>query len=137
MIIEKKVLGMFKDKLEGEIMKILCAPRSKTYAHLLNSDTEKKKAKGTKKCVIKRKIKFDDYTNSLFNNKAILRLQQRFKSDRHTIYTEDVNKIAISSNDDKRLQTHSKVTTYPYGTNTFKVCESELLSIILRIQNKK
>ena len=105
--INKKVLGMFKDELGDKIMKKLWARRSKTYAYLLDNDTEKKKAKGTKKCVIKCKIKFDDYTNSLFNNKAILRLQQRFKSDLHTIYTEDVNKIAIGSNDDKRLQTHN------------------------------
>ena len=44
------------------------------------------------------------------------------------MYTEEVNKIAISSNDDKRLQTSDKVTTYSYGTNAFKVCESEMLN---------
>ena len=43
------------------------------------------------------------------------------------MYTEEVNKIAVSSNDDKRLQTFDGVTTYPYGTNAFKVCESEML----------
>ena len=42
--------------------------------------------------------------------------------------TEEVNKIALSSNDDKRLQTFDRVTTYPYETNAFKVCESEMLS---------
>ena len=39
----------------------------------------------------------------------------------------EVNKIAPSSNDDKRMQTYDKVTTYPYGTNAFKVCENEML----------
>ena len=66
----------------------------------------------------------------MFNNKIILKSQQRFKSDYHNIYTEKINKIALSSNDDKRLQTFDKITTYPYGTNAFKVCESEMLSKI-------
>ena len=66
--------------------------------------------------------------DSLFKNKTMLRSQLKFKSDLHIVYTEEVNKIAISSNDDKRLQTFDKVTTYPYGTNAFKVCESEMLS---------
>ena len=66
----------------------------------------------------------------MFNNKIILKSQQRFKSDYHNVYTEKINKIALSSNDDKRLQTFDKITTYPYGTNAFKVCESEMLSKI-------
>ena len=86
-----------------------------------------KKAKGTKKCVIKHRLKFKDYYDSLFKNKNILRTQQRFRSDHH-VYTEEVNKIALSSNDGKRMQTHNKIITYPYGTNTFKVCESKMLS---------
>ena len=44
------------------------------------------------------------------------------------MYGEEINKIALSHNDDKRLQTFDKITTYPYGTNAFKVCESEMLS---------
>ena len=58
-----------------------------------------------------------------------MRSQQRFKSDYHEVYTEEVNKIALSSNDDKRLQTFDRVTTYPYGTNAFKVCESEMVMV--------
>ena len=72
---------------------------------------------------------FDDYTDSLFKNNIILRLQLRFTSDLHNVYTEEVNKIAISNNDDKRLQTLDKVTTYPYGTNAYKVCESEMMTL--------
>ena len=56
--------------------------------------------------------------------------QQRFKSNHHKVYIEEVNKIALSSNDDKRIQTFDGITTYPYGTNTFKVCESEMLAKI-------
>ena len=56
--------------------------------------------------------------------------QLRFKSDHHNVYTEEVNKIALNSNDDKRLQTFDRVTTYPYGTNAFTVYESEMISKI-------
>ena len=54
--------------------------------------------------------------------------QQRFKSEAHCVYAEEVNKIALSSNDDKKLQTFDRFRTYLYGTNTFKVCKSEMLS---------
>ena len=67
----------------------------------------------------------------LFNDKIILKSQQRFKSDHHNVYTEEINEIAVSSNDDKRLQTSDRIKTYPYGTNAFKVCESEMLEVKL------
>ena len=88
-----------------------------------------KKAKGTKKCVIKRRLMFENYKDYLFNDKIILKSQQRFKSYLHKVYTEEVNKIALSSNDDKRLQTFDKVTTFPYVTNAIKVYESEMLRV--------
>ena len=90
-----------------------------------NSD---KKAKGTKKCLIKRVLKFNDYKGCLLNNEIILKSQQRFKSEAHNVYTEEVNKIALSSNDDKRLQTFDRITSYPYGTSAGKVCKTEMLS---------
>ena len=60
--------------------------------------------------------------------KIKLKSQQRFKSDNHNVCTEQINKIALSSDDDKILQTFAKLATYPYGTNTFKACEIEMLS---------
>ena len=72
---------------------------------------------------------FENYTDSLFNDKIILKSQQRFKSYHHEMYTEEINKIAPSSNDNKRLQTLNKITTYPYGTNAFKLCESEMMMV--------
>ena len=66
-----------------------------------------------------------NYKYCLFNDKTMLKSEQKFKSDPHDVYTEQINKVALSSNDDKRLQTFDKITTYPYGTNAFKVCESE------------
>ena len=78
-----------------------------------------KKAKGTKKCIIKRELMFDNFKESLFDDKSILKSQQRFRSDHHRVCTEEVNKIALSSNDDKRLQTSNRITTYPYGCECF------------------
>ena len=69
----------------------------------MEDGSEHKKAKGTKKCIIKREHMSENYKDSLFNDKIILKSQQRFKSDCHELYTEEVNKIALSSNDDKRL----------------------------------
>ena len=65
----------------------------------------------------------------MLEGKIISKLQQRFRSDHHNVYTKEVNKIALSSNDEKMLQTFDKVTTYPYGANASKVCESEMLSL--------
>ena len=58
----------------------------------------------------------------------ILKSQQRFKSEAHNVYTEEIDKIALSSNDDKRLQTYDKITSYPYRTSARKVCKTESLS---------
>ena len=74
-------------------------------------------------------IIFENYKDSLFNNRTILRSQLRFKSDFHNLYTEEVNQIALNSNDDKRLQTFDRVTTYPYGINAYKVCESKMIAV--------
>ena len=58
----------------------------------------------------------------------MLKLQQRFKSEAHNVYTKEINEIARSSNDDKRLQTFDRITACSYGANDFKVCESKMLS---------
>ena len=71
----------------------------------------------------------ENYKDYLFNCVVILNLQQRFKSNHQKVYTEEVNKIALSSNDDERLQTFDRMETYPYGTNAFKVCESEMMTV--------
>ena len=105
------------------------ALRPKAYAYLDNDGNKHKKSKGTKRYVIKQKLLFQNFKDCLFNNKTVYRSQQRFKSYNHDVYTEEVNKIALSSNDDKRLQTFDRITTYPYGTNAFKVCESEMLTV--------
>ena len=83
----------------------------KTYSYLTNDDKNVKKAKGTTKRVIKRIFNFNDYKNCLFKNEIIPKSQQRFKSEAQCVYTEQINKITLSSNDDKRLQTFDRITT--------------------------
>ena len=119
--VNKKVIGMFKDELGGKIMKEFCALRAKTYAYLMDDDIEKKKAKETKKFIIKRRLMFENYKDSSSSSHIILRSQRN--------YIEEVNKIAVNSNDDKRLQPFDKVTTYSYGRNACKVCESEMMAM--------
>ena len=99
--VNKKVIGIFKDELGGKIMKEFCAFRAKTYTYLMEDDSEMKKAKGVKRCVIKRRLIFENYKDSLFNNKTIMRSQLRFKNDHHNAHTEEVNKIALNSTDNK------------------------------------
>ena len=111
----KKVIGLMKDELGGRIITEFSALRPKTYSYLTDDYKEDKKAKGTKKCVIKRMIKFNDYKNCPLNGEVVLKSQQRFKGKGHDVYTENINKIVLSSNNDKRLIAPDKITSYPYG----------------------
>ena len=111
----KKVIGLMKDKLGGKIVTEFATLRPKTYSYLTDDCKEDKKAKGTKKCVVKRMIKFNDYKNCLLKDEVILKSQQRFISKKHDVYTENINKIALSNNDDKRIVSSDKITSDPYG----------------------
>ena len=103
-----------KDELGGKIITEFVTLRPKTYSYLTDDGKENKKAKGTKKCVIKKMIKFNDYKKCLLNDEVILKSQQRFISKKHDVYTENINKIALSKNDDKRIISSNKITSYPY-----------------------
>ena len=95
--------------------------RAKTYSYCkINDDKvhEVKKAKGTKKCVIKKHLNFDMYEQALFDNVTVRCTQQRFKSDYHNIYTQSVHKIALNNNDTKRIIPIDGVTTYRFGIST-------------------
>ena len=78
----KKIIGLFKSELRGKNIKEFSALRAKTYSYLMGGDSEVKKAKGTKKCVIKRELIFENYKDCLFNREVRLKSQQRFKSVR-------------------------------------------------------
>ena len=72
----KKVIGLMRDELGGKIMTEFAALRPKTYSYLMDDGGSDKKAKGTKKCVIKRRLKFSYYKDCLLNNEIVLKLQQ-------------------------------------------------------------
>ena len=111
----KKVIGLMKDELGGKIITEFVTLRPKTYSYLTDDGKEDKKAKGTKKCIIKKMFKFNDYKKCLLNDEVILMSQQRFISKKHDVYTENINKIALSNNDDKRIVSSDKITNCPYG----------------------
>ena len=150
----KKVTGLMKNELGGKIMKKFLRFTAKTYSYLIDDGTEDKKAKDTTKYVIKRKHKFGDYENCLeeaqieneinhlekkidrdslkedykefiWNNKLILKTQQRFRSEKHNIFTEEVNKIAVNLNDDKRMQSIDSIETDASGMNKDLVFKKE------------
>ena len=141
-----KVIGLMKDELDGKITIKLVGLRAKTYSYLIDDGSKDKIAKGTKRCVQKRKPKFENYKNCLKatqlenkisrtknkinidsftkirkwfirNNKSILKTQQRFESERHNVFSEEINKIPLSSNDDKRIQSTDSIETYAYGAS--------------------
>ena len=111
----KKVIGLMKDELGRKIITKFVTLRPKTYSYLTDDGKEDKKDKETKKCVIKKMIKFNDYKKCLLNDQVILKSQQRFISKKHDVYTENINKIALSNNNDKRIVSSDKITSYPYG----------------------
>ena len=118
--------------------------RVKTYSYLIDDGSEDKKAKGTKMCVINRKLKFENQencTNIVFirNKKSILKTQQRFKSERHNVFTEEIIKIALSSNDEKRMQSIDLIKTHAYGASKDLVSEKEVIkcNTIIIIKKKK
>ena len=111
----KKIIGLMKDELGGKIITEFVTLRSKTYSFLTDDGKEDKNAQGTKRCVIKKVIKFNDYKKCLLNDEVILKSQQRFISKKHDVYTENINKIALSNNGDKRIVSSNKISSYPYG----------------------
>ena len=111
----EKVIGLMKDELGGKIITEFVTLRPKTYSFLTDDGKEDKKAKETKKCIIKKMINFNDYKKCLLNGEIILKSKHRFISNRHDVYTENVNKIALSNNDNKRIVLSNKITSYAYG----------------------
>ena len=113
--VNKKVLGLMKDELGGGIITEFVALRPKAYSYKTNNNIDLKKAKGTKKCIINKMLNFSDYKNCLFDNVKVLRSKQRFKSENHIVYTENINKTALSCDDDKRFVATDGIESYPYG----------------------
>ena len=113
--INKKVIGLMKDELGGDIITEFVALRPKAYSYVTNNFIDMEKAKGTKKCVVNKMLRFNDYKKCLFDNGKMLKSQQRFERENHEVYTENINKIALSCDDDKRIVKSDRITSYPYG----------------------
>ena len=111
----KKVLGMFKDEAGGKIIDEFVGLRAKLYSYKMFEGKESKKCKGVKKSVVKESITHEDYKNCLFTGKEQLRKMNVIRSHNHDIYTEEVNKIALSPDDDKRHILEGQTDTLALG----------------------
>ena len=99
----KKVIGLMKEELGGKIMKEFIGLRPKMYSYKIGEKDEPKKCKGIRKCVVKKTISFEDYKRCLFEGRVIHRSQMMFRSRKHKVKTLEVNKLALSREDDKRI----------------------------------
>ena len=106
----KKVIGLMKDELGGDIMTKFVTLRPKMYSYRVGNPerlgaryVELKKCKGIKKRVVRKTISFEDYKNCLLNGTKSYRSQLMFRSSSHRVRTLEVNKLALSRDDDKRI----------------------------------
>ena len=111
----KKIPGLFKDEAGGQIIYEFCGLRSKLYSLKMYKGKEEKKCKGIKKSVVKNEITHQDYINANFSGELQYRTMNKIRSYKHELYTETVNKIALSADDDKRIIREDKIQTYAYG----------------------
>ena len=113
--VNKKVLGMFKDEAGGKVIDEFVGLRAELYSYKMLECEESKKCKGVKKSVIKKSIRHEEYKKCLFTGKEQLRRMNVIRSYKHEIYTEEINKVALSSSDDKRHILNDGVHTLALG----------------------
>ena len=112
----KKTVGMFKDETGGKIIEEFVGLRAKLYSYKMHaSKKEEKKCKGVKKSVIEKNIRFDDYKKCLFSGEKQLRKMICLNNDKHEVFTNEINKIALSSDDGKRVILPDKINTLAHG----------------------
>ena len=122
--INKKVLGMFKDEAAGKNIKEFVGLRAKLYSYKMEEGKENKKCKGIKKAVVEKSIRHEDYKTCLETGKEQLRRQNIIRSYEHTLYTEEVNKVALSAADDKRYLLRDSFDTLAWGHYKIKEMEN-------------
>ena len=122
--VNKKVLGMFKDEAAGKIIKEFVGLRAKLYSYKMDEGKENKKCKGIKKAVVEKSISHEDYKTCLETGKEQLRRQNIIRSYEHTLYTEEVNKVALSAADDKRYLLKDSFDTLALGHYKIKEMEN-------------
>ena len=111
----KKVLGMFKDEVNGNVIDEFVGLRAKLYSYKMFEGEESKKCKGVKKSVVKKSITHEDYKKCLTDQKPQLRKMNVIRSHKHNVFTEEVNKVALSANDDKRYILEDGINTLALG----------------------
>ena len=111
----KKVPGMMKDEAGGRIIEEFVGLRAKLYSYKMFKGKKEKKCKGIKKSVVRKDIFHEDYKECLFSGASQMRKMNVIRSRRHEIFSETVNKIALSANDDKRIILEDKISTLSYG----------------------
>ena len=111
----KKVPGMMKDEAGGRIIEEFIGLRAKLYSYRVFEGKEEKKCKGIKKSVVRKDISHEDYKECLFSKKHQMRKMNVIRSYKHEIFSETVNKIALSANDDKRIILEDRISTLSYG----------------------
>ena len=109
--VNKKVIGMFKDEVAGRQITHFVGLRPKLYSFKVEDGGLTKKCKGIKKNVVKKGITFEDYIQCLFSGEKQMRSMKIIRSENHDIYSKEVNKIALSNDDDKRILMEDKVNT--------------------------
>ena len=109
--VNKKVIGKFKDEVAGRQITHFVGLKPKLYSFKIEDSSITKKSKGVKKSVVKKKIEFQDYVRCLFSGEKQMRSMNIIKSDNHEIFSKEVNKLALSADDDKREIMEDKVHT--------------------------
>lgn len=112
--VNKKIIGLMKDELNGQIMTHFVGLRSKMYSYKILNKMEGKRAKGVSGAVMKS-INFNDYKNCLFNNSTITREQSNITSIHHEVFTMKRDKLTLSPHDDKRVVNYLFTDTFPWG----------------------
>ena len=110
----KKKIGLMKDDCGGKILTEFVALKPKLYSFLIE-DGEKQKAKGVKKCMIKKSLRHENFLKCLKTGKSQVRKQGLFRSRDHHIFTENMLKVALSANDDKRVVLENGIDTLSLG----------------------
>ena len=122
--VNKKVLGMFKDEAAGKNITEFVGLRAKLYSYKMEEGKENKKCKGIKKAVVEKSISHKDYKTCLETGKEQLRRQNIIRSYEHTLYTEEINKVALSAADDKRYLLKDSFDTLAWGHYKIKEMEN-------------
>ncbi|KAL4153106.1 hypothetical protein QTP88_000939 [Uroleucon formosanum] len=140
-LVNKKVLGKFKDELNGKIMTEFIGLRSKLYSHrILDTEKEIKKAKGVKKNVVENKICFNDFENCLLTKESKYIKQNLFRTKKHDIFTVEQNKKALSVYDDKRFILDNGIDTLAWGHYKTNIDRNDFvnhLNTLIKNQNQK